>query len=87
VDTATAVVGRAAELAQLDAALNSVAAGHGRTVVVGGELGIGKTCLLTELAARGATSRLPRASTRTLSRGRRTARWDRTGRSGSGGTS
>ena len=47
-----AFVGRAAELGQLEDALDAARAGHGSTVLVGGEAGIGKTRLAAELAAR-----------------------------------
>jgi len=45
-------VGRAAELARLEAALDRAAAGHPTLVVVGGEAGIGKTFLVAELGRR-----------------------------------
>jgi len=45
------LVGRDAELARLQPALDEVSGGNGRTVVVLGEAGIGKTRLLEELAA------------------------------------
>jgi predicted ATPase len=44
------LVGRAAELARLRAALAEAAAGRPATVVVAGEAGVGKTRLVTELA-------------------------------------
>ena len=40
------IVGRDAEIAELETALDAVAAGERRLVVVRGEAGIGKTCLL-----------------------------------------
>lgn len=46
------LVGRAQELATLADALDDVRGGAGRTVVVAGEAGIGKTRLLDELTAR-----------------------------------
>jgi class 3 adenylate cyclase len=46
------IVGREAELAALDAHLASAAAGHGRTVLVGGEAGLGKTALLRRFGER-----------------------------------
>ncbi|MFI9487134.1 ATP-binding protein [Promicromonospora sp. NPDC052451] len=46
------LVGRARELGTLTAALDDVRGGAGRTVVIAGEAGIGKTRLLDELAAR-----------------------------------
>ena len=45
-------VGRAAELAQLCMALEDACAGHGATVLVTGDAGIGKTRLVAELAKR-----------------------------------
>jgi DNA-binding CsgD family transcriptional regulator len=45
-------VGRAVELARLDDALRAAAGGEGGAVVVGGEAGVGKTRLVTELASR-----------------------------------
>jgi class 3 adenylate cyclase len=47
-------VGRAAELAQLRAALDDTTKGHGRVVMVVGEPGIGKTRLVEELATHAA---------------------------------
>src|SRR5215470_11951850 len=44
-------VGRIHELAVLHDALEQSCAGHGRTVLLSGEPGIGKTRLTTELAA------------------------------------
>ena len=44
-------VGRTHELAVLHEALEQSCAGHGRTVLLSGEPGIGKTRLTTELAA------------------------------------
>jgi DNA-binding CsgD family transcriptional regulator len=54
VDTAerAGFIGRGAELARLDAALERTAAGRGRTVIVGGEAGIGKSRLLEAFAER-----------------------------------
>ena len=53
------LIGRGAEEARLEAALDAAVAGRGTTVIVGGEAGIGKTRLLGRLAdtarARGAT--------------------------------
>ncbi|GAB3271711.1 LuxR family transcriptional regulator [Microbacterium lacusdiani] len=46
------LVARDTELAELAAALSEVAAGEPRTVVVGGEAGIGKTRLVTEFLER-----------------------------------
>jgi DNA-binding CsgD family transcriptional regulator/tetratricopeptide (TPR) repeat protein len=47
------LVGRAAELARLDAVLESIGESSGTSVVlIGGEAGIGKTRLITELCAR-----------------------------------
>src|SRR5690349_13533756 len=46
-----AMVGRDRELARLDDALSRAADGHGRTIVIGGEAGIGKTRLVTALEA------------------------------------
>jgi class 3 adenylate cyclase len=46
-----AFVGRDAELAQLDTALDAALGGQGRLVLVAGEPGIGKTRLLQEFAA------------------------------------
>ncbi len=45
------LVGRSAALARLDAALEAATAGQGRTVLISGEPGIGKTRLGEELAA------------------------------------
>src|SRR5215207_7905866 len=45
-------VGRAAELARLEQALDGAAAGHGATALIGGPAGIGKTRLTGELAER-----------------------------------
>jgi DNA-binding CsgD family transcriptional regulator len=45
-------VGRVAELDRLERALHAAAAGSGSTVLVGGEAGIGKTRLASELATR-----------------------------------
>lgn len=50
-------VGREDFLARLEAALDAAAAGRGRTVVVTGESGIGKTRLLDELASRAGAGR------------------------------
>ena len=54
-----ALIGRGAEEARLDAALEAAVAGRGTTVIVGGEAGIGKTRLVGRVAttagARGAT--------------------------------
>ena len=44
-------IGRAAELARLDDALSAARDGVGRTVIVGGEAGIGKTWLVERFAA------------------------------------
>jgi DNA-binding CsgD family transcriptional regulator/tetratricopeptide (TPR) repeat protein len=46
------LVGRARELGELTAALDDVRSGAGRTLVIAGEAGIGKTRLLDELTAR-----------------------------------
>jgi DNA-binding CsgD family transcriptional regulator/tetratricopeptide (TPR) repeat protein/energy-coupling factor transporter ATP-binding protein EcfA2 len=46
----TQFVGRAGELTRLRAALAGVTAGTGRTIIVGGETGIGKTRLLEQFA-------------------------------------
>ena len=48
----TGFVGRAAELAALDAAFEDAVAERGRTLLIGGAAGIGKTRLIRELAAR-----------------------------------
>jgi DNA-binding NarL/FixJ family response regulator len=50
--SARAFVGRTRELERLDEAVRAAAAGQGSTVLVGGEAGIGKTALVSELAAR-----------------------------------
>ncbi|MGH7618850.1 MAG: ATP-binding protein, partial [Gemmatimonadaceae bacterium] len=49
------LVGRAAELATLASALSDADAGHGRTVLVVGESGIGKTHLVTAFAEQAAS--------------------------------
>jgi ATP/maltotriose-dependent transcriptional regulator MalT len=46
------IVGRADELAELDALLADLLAGHGRALLVQGEAGIGKTTLLNALVER-----------------------------------
>ena len=46
------MVGREGELARLDDALERAGEGLGRTIVIGGEAGIGKTRLVTALDAR-----------------------------------
>ena len=46
------LVGRAAELAQLEHALDGAIAGHGTTALIAGPAGIGKTRLTAELAER-----------------------------------
>jgi DNA-binding SARP family transcriptional activator/tetratricopeptide (TPR) repeat protein len=48
----SALVGRSPELARADAALHAAVHGQPRIVLVGGEPGIGKTRLITELARR-----------------------------------
>jgi predicted ATPase len=52
--SSTRLVGRAAELVRLEAALADAAGGRPRTVLLGGEAGIGKTRLLAALTARAA---------------------------------
>lgn len=52
VTRSAAMVGRAAELVELEAAYAEAAAGDARLVVIGGEAGIGKSRLLDELLAR-----------------------------------
>jgi serine/threonine protein kinase len=52
------LVGRDAELAALEARADAVARGGGAVVVVGGESGVGKTCLVAEAASRARTRRL-----------------------------
>jgi class 3 adenylate cyclase len=52
VATERPLVGREAELARLDAALDRLASGQGQVVLIVGEAGIGKTRLLAELRAR-----------------------------------
>src|SRR3954470_923654 len=44
-----ALIGRAAELAQLDAALDTTSSGQARALLIGGEAGIGKSRLVSEL--------------------------------------
>ena len=44
------LIGRGAELARLEAALDAAVAGHGATVILGGEAGIGKSRLAGRLA-------------------------------------
>lgn len=51
---AVALIGRHRELEAIDAALEGVAAGQGRAVVISGEAGIGKTRLADEAALRAA---------------------------------
>ena len=51
---ASAFVGRARELAELDAALGQVREGRPSAVLVGGEAGVGKSRLVGEFAARAA---------------------------------
>ena len=46
------LVGRAAESRALESALDSAAGGNGRTVLLTGEAGVGKTRLLAEIASR-----------------------------------
>jgi hypothetical protein len=53
-DSARALVGRAREVDQLEAALNEATRGPGRAVLLMGEPGIGKTRLCDEVAARAA---------------------------------
>jgi tetratricopeptide (TPR) repeat protein len=50
----TPFLDRVEELAALESAFEAAAAGHGSLVLVGGEAGIGKTRLVTELLARAA---------------------------------
>ena len=68
--TGTALVGRDAPLGALTAAWRAACAGRGRTVVVAGEAGVGKTRLAEELArhvlADGGTVLYGRASEETL---------------------
>src|SRR5215217_2393860 len=47
-----AFVGRVRELGELERVLDATRAGHGATVLVAGEAGIGKTRLASELAHR-----------------------------------
>src|SRR3954463_2897941 len=47
--TPSALIGRSAELARLLAALQSAEAGHGSTIILAGESGIGKTRLANAL--------------------------------------
>src|SRR6188472_1218721 len=46
------LIGRSEELGALDAALDEIGRGRARAVAVVGDAGMGKTCLLAELAAR-----------------------------------
>ncbi|MGN6566107.1 MAG: helix-turn-helix transcriptional regulator [Thermomicrobiales bacterium] len=48
------VIGRGAQLAALDTVLDTVAAGHGQTLALTGEAGIGKSRLVAELRTRAA---------------------------------
>jgi len=50
--TSTHLIGRAAELAELESALAAAAGGHPSIAFVAGESGVGKTRLLTELSER-----------------------------------
>ena len=52
VRTMGAFVGRASELAELERTLEAVRSGAGRTILIAGEAGMGKTRLATELASR-----------------------------------
>jgi DNA-binding CsgD family transcriptional regulator/tetratricopeptide (TPR) repeat protein len=49
------LIGRAAALASLEELLDHLASGRGRTVLIAGEAGIGKSRLVAELAARAGT--------------------------------
>ncbi|HEU5473774.1 MAG TPA: BTAD domain-containing putative transcriptional regulator [Actinophytocola sp.] len=53
---ASGFIGRASVVADLQAGLRRVLAGHGETVLVSGDAGIGKTRLVTELAAMAAAA-------------------------------
>lgn len=53
------LVGRSAELAELDRALDAARAGRGSVVLVGGPAGIGKTCLVGELVERAGAGGVP----------------------------
>jgi DNA-binding CsgD family transcriptional regulator/tetratricopeptide (TPR) repeat protein len=52
--SSSALVGRAAELTELELALDEAATGEARFALVGGESGVGKTRLVSEFAARAA---------------------------------
>ena len=54
--SATRIIGRAAELATLEAALGDAAAGRPSLVFVAGESGVGKSRLLSELCVRAQAS-------------------------------
>ncbi len=69
---AAPLVGREREVAQIDAALNDVVAGHGRFIAVTGEAGVGKSRLVAEV--RGAHAQAPRwLEGRAISIGRTTS--------------
>lgn len=53
------LVGRAAELAELDRSLGDARAGHGRVVLLAGPAGIGKTSLVDELTVRAGAAGVP----------------------------
>src|ERR687889_803312 len=54
--TTSRIVGRPAELSELDAALAEAAAGHPALAFVAGESGVGKSRLLSELCRRATAS-------------------------------
>jgi hypothetical protein len=60
------LVGRVAELAALNKALDSIGAGEGHVVLLGGEPGIGKTRLVRELTRSAVERRVPVVAGRAL---------------------
>ena len=81
--SSSALIGRAADLRELDALYAQVVAGQPRAVVVAGEAGIGKSRLLAEFTAGTAQSaRVLRGQWVDLRRGRHAIRADHSGAAG-----